>query len=331
MIGDYNRLRNRVCNLYFMVSSLPLVIVNPASASGATGDLWPRVASDLRAHFGPFESVFTKAEGDGILLAQKETTRKMIIACGGDGTISEVANGILMSGAKVELGILPSGTGSDLRRTLKISSRPKAAAEVLKNGRTRRVDVGRINYYGVDGQQATRFFLNSCSLGISSKVVEHFIVQRSWSLMKQIPLRGRAAYALAAVQAALTTTPPTVRLEIDKHLIKHISLTLLCIANGRYFGGGMKIAPDAKLNDGLLDAITINDMSALKLLSNAYRIYLGTHLGMPEVHHSRARRIAIDLIECDQDVRFEVDGELAGRLPGVIDVLPEALSVRCPS
>ncbi|MGH9897503.1 MAG: diacylglycerol/lipid kinase family protein [Pyrinomonadaceae bacterium] len=314
-----------------MSSSLPLVVVNPASAGGATGDRWPRVASDLRAHFGPFECVFTKGEGDATLLAQGETGRRMIIACGGDGTISEVASGILMSGAEVELGILPSGTGSDLRRTLRISSRPAAAAEVLKNGRTRRIDVGRINYYGVDGQKSTRFFLNSCSIGISGKVVEHYIEQRPWSLMKQVPFSGRASYAMAAVQAALTAAPPTVRLEVDQHLVKNFCLTLLCIANGRYFGGGMKIAPGAKLNDGLLDVVAISDMSALKLLSNAYRLYLGTHFSMQEVDHTTARRIAIDLIKCDQDVRFEVDGELAGRPPGVIDLLPEALSVRCPS
>ena len=88
---------------------MPLVIVNPSSAGGKTGDNWAALTSDLRAHFGPFNVAFTKAEGDGIDLAKKaaEAGRKFIIACGGDGTINEVANGILLSGKETELGILP--------------------------------------------------------------------------------------------------------------------------------------------------------------------------------------------------------------------------------
>src|SRR5215212_10001788 len=101
-------------------SNLPLVIVNPKSASGSTENRWAQIASDLRAHFGAFQVAFTKKQGDGILLAKRgaERGRKFIIACGGDGTINEVANGILESGADIELGVLPSGTGGDFRRTL---------------------------------------------------------------------------------------------------------------------------------------------------------------------------------------------------------------------
>ncbi|HEX9917563.1 MAG TPA: acylglycerol kinase family protein, partial [Pyrinomonadaceae bacterium] len=99
-------------------SSLPLVIVNPASAGGATGRAWPRLASDLRAHFGAFNCTFTERAGDAAVIARREARagRNLIIACGGDGTISEVANGILESGADAELGMLPSGTGGDFRR-----------------------------------------------------------------------------------------------------------------------------------------------------------------------------------------------------------------------
>src|SRR4030095_16785871 len=112
-----------------------LVIVNPKSASGSTRDRWTQTASDLRTHFGPFSVAFTKSAGDGIGLAERAALsgRRFIIACGGDGTINEVANGILRSGEDVELGILPSGTGGDLRRTLGMPLANREAAAALKN------------------------------------------------------------------------------------------------------------------------------------------------------------------------------------------------------
>src|SRR5919199_566442 len=138
--------------------SLPLVIVNPSSASGSTGEAWPRLASDLRSEFGSFQTAFTKDRGDASSLAG-DAARKgtsFIIACGGDGTISEVANGILSSGKDAELGILPSGTGGDFRRSLEIPSQTRAAARILREGRARRIDVGRISFVDHDGGEAMR-------------------------------------------------------------------------------------------------------------------------------------------------------------------------------
>src|SRR2546426_6075693 len=118
--------------------TLPLVIVNPASADGATQENWPRIASDLRRHFGAFSVAFTEAVGDGRRLAAEAAKQgtKLIIACGGDGTISEVANGILESNHEAELGILPSGTGGDFRRTLRVPNNVAAAARAPRDGRT---------------------------------------------------------------------------------------------------------------------------------------------------------------------------------------------------
>src|SRR5437867_65381 len=152
--------------------SLPLVIVNPTSASGATGASWPQLASDLASHFGAFKNVFTKKPGDAITLAS-EAARKgtsLIIACGGDGTISEVANGILNSGKDVELGILPGGTGGDFRRTLGIPVRTRDAAKTLREGKTRAIDVGRVSFINHQGVQDTKYLLGMASFGISTAV-----------------------------------------------------------------------------------------------------------------------------------------------------------------
>src|ERR1043165_5161606 len=138
--------------------SLPLVIVNPSSASGSTGAAWPGVASDLRSEFGSFQTAFTKVRGDASSIAAGAARKgaKLIIACGGDGTISEVANGILSSGKDTELGIMPSGTGGDFRRSLEIPAQSRAAARILREGRTRHIDVGRISFVDHDGAEAMR-------------------------------------------------------------------------------------------------------------------------------------------------------------------------------
>ena len=122
--------------------TLPLVIVNPASADGATREVWPKFASDLRTHFGPFTVAFTEGIGHGRQLAAEAAQggTKLIIACGGDGTISEVANGIIESNQEAELGVLPGGTGSDFRRTLRMPTNTAAAARALRDGHTRVIE-----------------------------------------------------------------------------------------------------------------------------------------------------------------------------------------------
>src|ERR1700676_3855537 len=153
--------------------TLPLVIINPQSAAGATRSAWPRIASDLRSHFGAFRLAFTERPGQGTALAADAARKgvKLIIACGGDGTISEVANGILLSGEDRELGILPSGTGGDFRRTIRIPVRTRDAADILRNGRGRRIDVGRVTFINHDGAQETRYFLGVASFGMSAAVI----------------------------------------------------------------------------------------------------------------------------------------------------------------
>src|SRR5688572_24871075 len=125
---------------------LPLVIANPKSAGGSTREKWSAIASDLRSHFGPFNVAFTKSPGDGIEIARRaaENGREFIIACGGDGTVNEVANGILRSGSDAEMGVFPSGTGGDFRRTIDMPSEMRDAARALRTGRTKRIDVGKI-------------------------------------------------------------------------------------------------------------------------------------------------------------------------------------------
>ena len=297
--------------------ALPLIIVNPTSAGGATGSAWPKLASDLSSQFGPFTNEFTSKRGDAMNLAVQACRKGItfIIACGGDGTISEVANGILNSGKDVELGILPSGTGGDFRRTLEIPSRTRDAAKILRTGRTARIDVGRVSYVDHKGNDATRYFVGVASCGMSTKVIERVKADK-------------ASFASALLKTAMRNEPVRLVVQLDDSHEHHLVVSNLCVANARYFGGGMKIAPDAKLTDGKFDVIGVGDLSAMKIFTSAPRVYTGSHLSMPEVSHALARKIIVKPADRTAEVALEVDGELPGRLPATFQIIPEALRIR---
>jgi diacylglycerol kinase (ATP) len=313
--------------------SLPLVIVNPTSAGGTTGSTWPQMASDLSSHFGPFKNVFTKGPGDATALASGAARKgtRFIIACGGDGTISEVANGILNSGKDVELGILPSGTGGDFRRSLEIPTQTRDAAQILRTGRTRRIDVGRVSFIDKSGGEVTRFFLGVASCGMSTRVIERVKKGGPNWMPANTPnwLSGRVSFGASLLQTALSSEAVRVLVKIDESHERQLSVVNLCIANARYFGGGMKIAPIAKLTDGKFDVISVGDLSALKLMTSAPRVYFGSHLSMSEVSHRHGKKVVVRSANNKEEVALEIDGELPGRLPATFQIVPEALRVRC--
>jgi len=313
------------------MSTLPLIIVNPASADGATGRAWPALASELRRHFGAFAVEFTKRGGEAVEIAEREARagQRFIIACGGDGTISEVANGILRADSGAELGVMPSGTGGDFRRTLGVPARAADAARSLREGKTSVMDAGRVTFTNERGEVESRFFVNVASFGMGGEVIRRVKSREGLHAGAARLLGGKLSFAAAALKSALTFEKPSVRVSLDGGAESQLTVANFCVANARYFGGGMKIAPNAKLDDGLFDVIAVGDVSAATVLTNSYRLYLGTHLGMSEVNHTRARRVHARAAKGDE-VKLEVDGELVGRLPAEFEILPGALRVRCP-
>lgn len=310
------------------------VVINPTSASGATREHWPAIASDLTTHFGPFKPVFTEYPGHGRELAAAAARKgtKLIVACGGDGTISEVANGILLSGEDVELGILPSGTGGDFRRTLGIPSRTRDAARILRTGRTQQIDVGRVSFVNHDGEPDTRYFLGVASFGMSAEVIERVKQERVEWLPASAPewMRGRLSFGTSMLRTALQSPATRVIVQLNDDGEKHLTVAIFCVANARYFGGGMKIAPDARLNDGKFDLVTVGDLGAWRILLNSPRLYLGAHLSMSDVGHALTEKISARPADPTSSVALEVDGELPGCLPATFQILPKALRVRCP-
>ena len=311
---------------------LPLVVTNPKSAGGSTREKWSAIASDLRTHFGPFNVAFTKGPGHGIELGRRaaEDGRTFIIACGGDGTVNEVANGILQSGKDVEFGVFPSGTGGDFRRTLGMPREPREAAQALRTGETKRIDVGKINFSDHNGNSAERYFLNVTSFGLAAAIIERVKGSTSLSWLPLDTVRGRASFALSTLQEVVALGATTVRVRLDDKDERTIQTVNFCVANSRFFGGGMKIAPKAKINDGFLDVINIGDINTAKIILNAYTLYRGTHLDLPEVKDTLAKRVEARPVNDAEEVHIEIDVELPGRLPAVYEVISGALRVRVP-
>jgi YegS/Rv2252/BmrU family lipid kinase len=314
---------------------LPRVIINPESAGGSTRGAWPKIASALATHFGPFVPKFTERAGGGIELAAEAARKgtKLIVACGGDGTISEVANGILISGVDAELGIVPSGTGGDFRKTIGIPARASDSARILREGQTRLIDVGRATFVKDDGNHESRYFLGVASFGMSAEVIARVKAGGPEWLPTKAPrwLSGRISFGAAMLETALKTAATRVIVQLDDDSMLNMTVANLCIANARYFGGGMKIAPEAKLTDGKFDVISIGDLGAARILANAPRLYLGAHLSMPDVGHALAAKVTAMPVNKDQRIEIELDGELPGRLPATFQIVPKALRVRCPA
>ncbi len=313
-------------------ANLPLIIVNPKSASGATRDNWAVTVSDLRAHFGAFNVAFTKSQGDGSELAKSaiERGRKFIIACGGDGTINEVANGILETGEDIEFGVLPSGTGGDFRRTIGMPANVREAAKALRDGETKLIDIGKVTFLNHEDEQTSRFFLNVSSFGLSASINERVKKQNFLNWLPASAVRGKANFAFSTLQEVLGSDFFTVRVKIDEKDEKTLNTINFAVANSRFFGGGMKIAPDAKINDGFFDVINIGDIKTLKILLNAYKLYGGSHLALKEVKSTLAKRIEVSAFESGETIHIETDGELPGKLPAVWEIVPNALKIRVP-
>ena len=314
-----------------MNDRLPLIIINPAAGGGAAGRSWASAAATVRSHFGPYECVFTQGEGDATRIAEEQSRagRRLLITFGGDGTISEVASGILRSGAEVELGFLPQGTGADFLRTIGTPKRLADAARALRSRQPSRIDAGRVEYTDAQGKNVSRYFINSSSFGLSGEVAAR-MNQANRSAGMSSALGGKVAYATHTVKAAFAFDAPEVWIQTDEHEKRRLPITQVSINNGRFFGGGMKIAPEARLVDGLLDLIVIRKVSFARILADGPRIYTGTHVSLPEVDHSQVKSVKAWTVDEEVEVGVEVDGETPGTLPARFEVFPAALTVRVP-
>lgn len=301
------------------------MIVNPRSGRGLNESRWARVRAALIDGLGELDSAFTASARDACAIAEREAAagRPLIVALGGDGTISEVAHGILAAGAggRTDLGIIPRGTGGDFRRTLELPHDITEAARRIREGTARPIDAGRVQFRGPDGETETRHFVNVASFGFSSAVA-------TLANASSKRFGGRLAFLGATLRALASYDNTDVWLTIHDGPRERRRVLMAAVGNGRFFGGGMKICPQARLDDGALDLVTVGDFSKGEILTNLGRLYEGTHVELEAVDSARVTRVAVEPVEADARIPIELDGETPGHLPAIFEILPAALRVR---
>jgi YegS/Rv2252/BmrU family lipid kinase len=245
-----------------------------------------------------------------------------IVAVGGDGTLGEVVNGYFDECGRVinnaaSIGLLPSGTGSDFRRSLGLTSRSESIRALISS-ETRLLDVARAGFRDLDGANVSRFFINVASFGLGGDVSA--LVNR-WRNTLPRWIGGSARFAAAAIAALGRYKNIAVSVRLDEREIK-INSNLIVVANGRFGGGGMMLAPHAVLDDGLLDVIITDNATRLDVIRELPRIQRGAHLKNPKVTETRAREISIN---SEEPMAIDLDGEMVGFTPAHLRVLPAAI------
>ncbi len=289
------------------------VILNPTAGSGRALTQLPRIVATLSRLRCPHHVHVTTAPGEATSVARVFADRgyHLVIAVGGDGTVNEVANGLLDDGSNTALGVLPAGRGSDFARSTGRGDGTELTLERLIGGRRRGVDIGRATFD--DG--SSRAFVNVAGLGFDAVVAQRAAQSR---------LPGTTLAYLASVGASLAQYRNIeVSVVADGCCLTGLVCSVLT-ANGRYFGGGMLIAPMADPEDGLLDLAILGDLSKADLLRNMPKVYRGTHLGHPKFTTAKVRSIRVEGPP-SQPALVQLDGEVVGRTPVTFTVEPRRL------
>jgi YegS/Rv2252/BmrU family lipid kinase len=289
---------------------MPLaLLVNPASAHGGALKLLPGLERELDALRIPFRVERTRELEDGVERALRAAeAEELPVVISGDGLVGAI--GGALAGSQTPLGIVPGGRGNDLARVLEIPGEPAQAAAMLAAGQTRRIDVGEVN-----GKR----FLGIVSVGFDSEA-NRLANETRW-------LRGNLVYAYAGIRTLLGWKPArfTVRVGEDRSRFTGYSVS---VANSRAFGGGMFIAPDAELDDGEFDVVTVGEVGKLRFLGNLPKVFKGTHVEEDEVRVFRASRLELS---ASRPFPVYADGEHLTDLPAALKILPDALSVVVPA
>jgi YegS/Rv2252/BmrU family lipid kinase len=241
------------------------------------------------------------------------------VVVGGDGSVNEVANGIA-GRSDVEVAMIPRGTGWDLARTFAIPHKLDRAVDVALTGRPRPIDLGRATYHAWEGGEAQRHFANVASAGMSGA-----IAQRANDTTKAFG--GKASYLWATFAVFARWQNSELRITVDEES-RTGRMHDVVIANGRNFGGGMIICPEAEPDDGLFDVLTIGDLTKRDLLVTLPKTYRGRHLPHPKAELLRGASVTVD---ADATLPIELDGEQPGTTPARFEIVPQALRLRVPA
>jgi diacylglycerol kinase (ATP) len=324
----------------------PLVIANPSAGRGRTGRDLPHLLSALRDALGELDAVTTAEarQATDLAAAAVAERRPLVISLGGDGTLHEVVNGLMQAretrrsalGEAADLpalGLIATGTGGDFGRALGIPHRVKDYLDAIAGGRERTVDVGSARFIGTDGRAANRYWVNVLSAGVGG------LVDRYAAAAPAI-LGGRITYAQAALRGIVMCHRVRLRCRVElpdgSDCERLLDGHAVAICNGTTFGGGMRIAPMARPDDGLLEVIALATRTRWRLVGKFLTVYAGTHTSEPGVHHFTCRALRLEPL--DPPARpprggvfpLDVDGEALGDVPLDVSLIAHALRVRAP-
>lgn len=301
------------------------LVVNPHSANGQTGRRWAEISARVTRALGEVSVGFTRSALDATRLTREALRQgyELVVAVGGDGTINEVTNGFFEGDGSVvrdgaALGVLPLGTGGDFRRTFGWDLHLETNIARLKGEGTQPFDVGRVEYATAEGAREWRYFANIASCGVSGDISQ--VVNATSKA-----LGGRLSFVWGTVKGLTRYTNRPVRFRLDGGEWQGGNVTCLAVANGRYFGSGMCVAPNASTSDGLFDVTVWSDYTLKDFIFKSPSIYNGDHLKWDRTRALRGRTVEV---ESDFPLLLEVDGEVPGQLPARFDLLPGVLRLK---
>jgi diacylglycerol kinase (ATP) len=295
------------------------VIVNPVAGARSTRRKWPIISRLLERIGLSFDFNYTEGVGHAMELARVAASDgyRYLVAVGGDGTVNEVANGILHSqnASATALGVVSTGTGSDFARSAGLARDYTTACNSLTSSKRLTIDVGVVAYQR-DGKRQERFFVNSAGVGFDAAVTKE---------TERYPkfFGGTIPYVAGMLRTLVSYKNKPIVLKVGDEEESRRVLSV-AVANGNYMGGGMRIAPEAELDDRLLDVVVIGDFGKLEILKEFPKVYKGTHVNLPKVSVKKASKVTIDSTE---PMLLYADGEVLGECPVEFGVVPRALSI----
>ncbi|HEY6078836.1 MAG TPA: YegS/Rv2252/BmrU family lipid kinase [Polyangiaceae bacterium] len=303
------------------------IILNPTAASGGAGRKKGAIVRALTVGGAAPEVVQTEGPGDAgrLIREARRDGVECVVVVGGDGTLNDAAQGFLEADGSVargpDLALIPSGTGGDFRRTFGLSDSIEEAAARLLAATPRPIDLGLLSVTSDSGERLRRAFINITSFGIGGLTDRIVNSSPKW-------MGGKAAFLLGTLRAMLVYRNVPVRVLVDGQPVLEAPIFNVALANARYFGGGMLIAPEADPSDGLLDVIALHDLSRVQGIALAQHIYKGSHLGQPGVLVARGKVVEAEPLARGAEVLVDMDGETPGRLPIRAELAPGALRLR---
>lgn len=301
------------------------IIFNPTAGGGRAGRIIQKLLPEFEKRLrNQYVMHVTGAPFDAIRIARQAaySGAKLIIAAGGDGTLQEVINGMIMGHVPVnpccELGILDLGTGKGLAQTLAIPASHQEQFDLMVHSDACPVDAGIIRYVNSNGRPCERLFISECQIGIGSAVAER--VHTGYKF-----LGGKIAFGLIAGIQAVCHKANRVTYQLDDQLPVTGSFIGIVIGNGSHCAGGMKLTPFARPDDGFLDMLRMYEMSIPQRLRNFPKIYTGRHIYSKHFAITQNKRVRLS---SDEALWIEADGEMLGRLPCDIEILPAILKIR---